>query len=121
VDGHYQKESKAMTVIQDSEKTVVVRNARGRVDTFIGCVDTGRAELNVTVSGNETDLSLCEALEDEERPIAADNATVEGRAHTYILLGDEDLDGLLRLLTKAREVRRLAAAATPDSQRHAGG
>lgn len=105
-----------MTVIQGSEKIAVERNARGQVDTAIGCVDTGRAELNVTVSGDETDLSLCEVLEDEERPIAARNATVEGHAHTYILLGDEDLDGLLRLLTRAREVRRLAEAAAQDSQ-----
>jgi hypothetical protein len=106
-----------MTVIQASERAVVERNPRGRVDTVIGCVDTGRAELNITVSGDQIDLSLREVLEDEERPIVAKNAAVEGHAHTYMVLSDEDLDGLLRLLTQAREVRRLAALATPTPQK----
>ena len=47
-----------MTVIQASEKTVVERNVHGRVDTTIGCIDTGRAELNITVSGDQIDLTV---------------------------------------------------------------
>jgi hypothetical protein len=102
-----------MTVIQASEVPVVERNRRGLVSTMIGCVDAGRAELNILVGGDVTDLSLAEVLEDEERPIAAQNATDEGTAHTYIQLDDEHLDGLIRLLQQARVVRRLAARNEP--------
>jgi hypothetical protein len=92
-----------MTVVQASEVPVVERNHRGQVSTTIGCVDAGRAELNIWVGGDVTDLSLEEALEDEERPIAAENATDEGTAHTCIQLDDE----------QARDVRRLASCGEP--------
>jgi hypothetical protein len=103
-----------VTVIQAAPQPAVQRNAQGRVDTAVGCVDTGRAQLTIVVCGEVIDLSLSEVLEPEERPIAAENATVEGTAHTWIALDDEHGDALILLLQQAREVRRLAAAQTED-------
>lgn len=99
-----------MTVIHALERPVVKRNTRGRVDTTIGCVDTGRAEINIVVAGEEIDLSLAARLEDEEMALAAINALEQRQAHTYIALDAVHADGLVRLLQKAIAVRALSMA-----------
>jgi hypothetical protein len=109
-----------VTVVQVSKHVVVQRNpANGRVDTAIGCVDTGRAELNVVVSGDEIDLSLASRLEAEETALAAVNALTGHQAHSYITLDAADARGLIALLRQAMEVRARGLS-TPDQTRFDG-
>jgi hypothetical protein len=45
----------------------VIRSVHGRVDTVIGCVDTGQAEVNVVVCGSMIDVSITSKLAEEGR------------------------------------------------------
>jgi hypothetical protein len=96
-------------VVQVSKRTRVERNKHHRVSTVIGCIDTGRAEINLSVEGPVVELRLTALLEEEDRALAAMNALAEGQAHAYVELDRAGLDGLIRLLTQSRRVRRRAA------------
>jgi hypothetical protein len=104
-----------MAVIQASAQAVVERNARdGQVDTVIGCVDTGAAEVNVVVSGNLIDVSITSKLAEEGPVLAALTALEEAQAHAYIGFDDVDAEGLIRLIRQAIEVRAQGLAASVD-------
>jgi DNA-binding protein YbaB len=100
--------------------TAVERNADGRVDAAIGCVDTGTSVIEVTVAGNPlaVDVSVEERLsEDDDEGLrdTLDNIAVRRSTFAVADLDDEATDGLIRLLARAREVRRLALAVEDES------
>lgn len=107
-----------VTVIQASESAVVKRSViSGEVDTVIGCVEAGTAEINLVVTGTHIDLSVTSTLEDDGPTLAAIAALQEREAHAYIGLDDTHAEGLIRLLRQAIEVRRLGMAGTANGGR----
>jgi hypothetical protein len=106
------------------EQVRVERNSQGRVDTMIGCVDTGGAEINVVVSGNPivVALSVEERLSVDEEGLRDTLDNIAGLRRT---LAGADLDatateGLIRLLVQAHAVQAQALIAPLEEGRRTG-
>lgn len=93
-----------------------MHNVNGRVDTAIGCVDTGTAEISIVVAGDPAVVAILvdERLPEDDEGLrdTLDNIAEEHRSRAGANLDGDAANGLIRLLAQAAHVQAQAISAT---------